>query len=227
VVSTTPPRHPALGAVLLGALLLVALGAGRALSDRAVDARLAALGFTRDEIRLAVPSERAVVAPVRPASPPPPPTPAPTRAQIAPRVGFTPKVPSFLPPGYSPGGFELVTVDGAETPRVSWRAAPERRDRLCAVGLALVQEPAARPPSFAFRIGAARALVATVAGAPGVWVEDVPAGTCLGTHPDGRTESGTLVADVLAWERGGVRYRLTGDGALPHEQLVRVAESLT
>jgi hypothetical protein len=35
------------------------------------------------------------------------------------------------------------------------------------------------------------------------------------------------VADLLAWQRDGVRYRLMGDGALPHDQLLRMAESLT
>jgi hypothetical protein len=67
---------------------------------------------------------------------------------------------------------------------------------------------------------------ASVRGAAALRVEGVSAGSCHGTGADGKVEDRVLVAWLLAWERGGWRYRLLADAELPWDEVVRVAESV-
>ena len=104
-----------------GAVLLGVAGVAHLEARDALEARLDRFGFSRQAAQLAVPAravERAVTPPARPpAQPSPTPTPAP--AEIAAEVGFTPKAPGYLPPGYRQlGGFELMRLEGVATRRV-------------------------------------------------------------------------------------------------------------
>jgi hypothetical protein len=81
-------------------------------------------------------------------------------------------------------------------------------------------------PGVLYPIGAARAVEAAVGGAPGLWIEDVPVGFCAGTGADGRGQNEAKLADILAWDRDGVRYRLMADTSLGFDETVKIAASL-
>jgi hypothetical protein len=97
--------------------------------------------------------------------------------------------------------------------------------QLCDVGIRLTADSAAAGAAAPMRVGSAPVRLTTVGDASGVWIGQVPIGSCTGTHADGRTESGPLVANVLAWEQGGVRYRLMADAAVDAADVLRLATS--
>jgi hypothetical protein len=227
-MNTIEPRDAtAVRGAIYGLLLGAALIGSDAVARWRTDAALADLGFTRETAALPVAVERAVGAmpvPSPSASPAPPRSADPT--SLAERVGVPLLVPTALPSGYEPLGFDVETLDN-RAPRLVWRAAPHAPPvRLCDAGIRLVAEPATQRTSVPMRIGSAPVQPATVGEARGLLIGPMAVGSCTGTHADGRTESGPLVAHVLAWSAGGVRYRLVADASVGTVDVMRLATSL-
>lgn len=224
------PVQPRLRTVLAGTLILAILLAGmiaaypptRASAQGALENLLAYFGFSRQE-----PAGPAPIVTQRRIDPSTitrqPPTPTPTRGEIEALAGFDVKAPVYLPDRYQEAGFRFDT--GVN--RVFWMAWIPTSDAICRSPITLWQFPASEESKYPRRIGDAPAVPVTVAGSPGLWIEELDRRDCTVYNADDSVQRVESKAEsILTWEQGGIRYRLATDSTLGLDEMLRIAESL-
>jgi hypothetical protein len=146
-----------------------------------------------------------------------------TRDQAARLAGFTPLIPASLPDGYAqPQTFTVYNT----TPRsVWWRVVKDNGPWYSADRITLLQDPVADaygPSGKPLDIGNDMPTEVTVVGVSGLWFR-VPDQI---DHPYGGTPTVSRYANILRWQRDGIRYTLTVPDGMSLGQATQIAESL-
>jgi len=104
----------------------------------------------------------------------------------------------------------------------SWRPAATLRKKS-----RLSQSKAAAPRHGPEGIGSAQAMIVTINGGDGLWIEGYSSGPCSVHRANSSLIRQVIPHDnLLVWEHEGVRYSLLVDSSIAREEAIRIAESL-
>ena len=152
-----------------------------------------------------------------------------TRAEAEAHVGFSLRMPTYLPPNYLASSmFEVVSPN-----IVAWAAGKQyvegRPETMCDPSVMLRQVHPVSSDAQPAYIGDAAATTVTILGQSALLIENLQEGISPCTYGNavtGEQGSFTPITNVLVWEQDDIRYYLSADARLGRDELIKIAESL-